>query len=285
MKKLLLVLMVSVVLVLSVACGEDENLPPADEIMANILENQQNMESYQFNVDMTADMAMIGEDLEGCTPGNMNMSGTMSGAADIVNYQMKVVMDFDVSVPDEDPISMEMEMYLVDDMMYMMMDMPMMPAQWIKSDVPEYDLDQMDIAGAQMDLLEMAYAKILGSEKVNGEDCYILKIIPDMDEMWDMVMEQSQVPIGEMPDFPIENLSDMFKDVSMKVWVTKNTFLVVKSEIDMSMEITGETMGMPEEEGGFTMDMNMSMLMYDHNQPVTIELPPEAEDAVYQSMY
>jgi hypothetical protein len=59
---------------------------------------------------------------------------------------------------------------------------------------------------------------------------------------------------------------------------------LTKAEIDMAMEFTPEDMGFPEEEGIMTMDIAMSFLGYDYNQPVSIVLPPEAEEAVEASM-
>jgi len=34
------------------------------------------------------------------------------------------------------------------------------------------------------------------------------------------------------------------------------------------------------DEGEMTIDLNMSWLVYDYNQPVSIVLPPGAEDAI-----
>jgi len=39
-------------------------------------------------------------------------------------------------------------------------------------------------------------------------------------------------------------------------------------------------MGFPGEEGVMTMDIVIDLLVYDYNQPVSIELPPEAEEAI-----
>jgi len=43
-------------------------------------------------------------------------------------------------------------------------------------------------------------------------------------------------------------------------------------------------MGFPEEEGVLRMDIAMSLLAYNYNQPVSIVLPPEAEEAIEVSM-
>ena len=54
----------------------------------------------------------------------------------------------------------------------------------------------------------------------------------------------------------------------------------MKAEIEMSLEFTPEAMGYPEEEGEGAIDLFMTMLIFNYNQPVSIELPPEAEDAI-----
>ena len=46
----------------------------------------------------------------------------------------------------------------------------------------------------------------------------------------------------------------------------------------MALDLTPEALGV--EEGQMTMDVTISMLAYNHNQPVTIVLPPEAEEAI-----
>jgi len=48
----------------------------------------------------------------------------------------------------------------------------------------------------------------------------------------------------------------------------------------MVMELTPEAMGFPEEEGEMTMNITMTLLAYDYNKPISIELPPEAEEAL-----
>ncbi len=58
--------------------------------------------------------------------------------------------------------------------------------------------------------------------------------------------------------------------------------MLVKTEMDLAMEMSSDAMGVPETDGEFAFDieMYMDMTIYDYNQPVSIELPPEAEDAV-----
>ena len=48
----------------------------------------------------------------------------------------------------------------------------------------------------------------------------------------------------------------------------------------MYLELTPGDMGSPEEEGSMTMDIAVDMQVFDYNLPVSVELPPEAEDAI-----
>ena len=48
----------------------------------------------------------------------------------------------------------------------------------------------------------------------------------------------------------------------------------------MAVESTPEVMDYLGEEGEITIDLTMSLLAYNYNQPVSIVLPPEAEEAI-----
>jgi len=80
-----------------------------------------------------------------------------------------------------------------------------------------------------------------------------------------------------MPDF-----EDMIKNLSIKIWVAKDTFFPMKAETIMKMVITAEDMGemAGEEEGEMTMDMETTVTYRNYNQPVSIVLPGEAQDAI-----
>ena len=72
----------------------------------------------------------------------------------------------------------------------------------------------------------------------------------------------------------------MYDNVSVTYYIAKDTHFLVSSSIDMYLELTPEDLGFPEEEGLMTMDITMDSLAFDYNQPVSIELPPEAEEAI-----
>jgi len=268
----ILTVSLALVMVLSLAACAKE--PSAQEIVDGVIESLDDIRTYQFDMDMTLNIAgeAEGEVFEG------TMAIDSSGASDFENRQMRMDVTINVAVPGEDEIEMAMEMYLIGDMMYTMMEIPEMGPMWMKSEMPEEYWEEMSQVEPQMELLEVAQVEVIGSERVGGIDCYVLEVSPDLEQLWQIVMQQAEM-VGVMPDVTEEFLQEIFRSFSVKQWVAKDTYFMTKAEIDMAVELTPEAMGFPEEEGILTMDIAMVLLAYDYNQPVSIELPPEAEEA------
>ena len=272
----ILTVSLALVMVLSLAACTKEGgeLPSSQEIVNGVIESLDDIRTYQFDMDMTMDVAgeAEGEVFEG------TMVIDSSGASDFENRQMRMDVTINVAVPGEDEIEMAMAMYLIGDMMYTMMEIPEMGPMWMKSEMPEEYWEEMRQVEPQIELLEVAQVEVIGSERVGGIDCYVLEVTPDLEQLWQIVMQQAEMA-GGMPDVAEEFLQEIFRSFSVKQWVAKDTYFMAKAEIDMAVELTPEAMGFPEEEGIMTMDIAMVLLAYDYNQPVSIELPPEAEEA------
>jgi len=261
-----------------VACvGE----PSAQEIVNSVFESPDDISTYQFDMDMTIDATgeAEGEAFE------MNMVMGFSGALDLENRQMRADITMNMAVTGEYEMGIEMEMYLIDDMVYMMTEVPEMGPMWMKQEVSEEDWEEMSegvkLTESQLELLESAEVIVLASETIEGIDCYVLQLTPDMEQLWQTVMEQAQVAGEEiLPEVDEASLGEIFRNFSVKQWIAKDTYLLIKAEIGVAMELTPEAMGYPEEEGEMTMDISMSLLVYDYNQPVSIVLPLEAEEAL-----
>ncbi len=270
-KKILTISLALAMVLPLAACTQESS---AQEIVDGVIESLQDMKTYQFDMDMTMDMVV---EAEGEAVEMTTVIGG-SGALDIENGQMMMDTTMSMAMPGFE-MEMGMEVYLIGDMMYMFMEIPGMEPMWVKSEMPEGTWEEMNQVEPQIELLEAAQVEVIGSERVGGIDCYVLEVTPDMEQLWQMVMQEAEVT-GEMPAFTEE----MFRSFSVKQWVAKDTYFLAKGEMDMTVELTPEAMGFPEEEGVMTMDITINLLCYDYNQPVSIELPPEAEEAIEVSM-
>ncbi len=152
---------------------------------------------------------------------------------------------------------------------------------------PEVPWEETTGLETYMELLETAQVKVIDSEKIRGVDCYVLQLIPNIVQLWQLLIEQTEVTEVEIPAFAEvlteAVLQEVFRSFSVKQWIVKDTYFLTKAEIDMAFELTPGVMGFPGEEGVMTMDLAVSLLAHSYNQPVSIVLPPEAKEAIETS--
>ena len=86
---------------------------------------------------------------------------------------------------------------------------------------------------------------------------------------------------GRLPPI-LEELvcEDVFSSYSVKQWIAKDDYFLMKVELDVAMESTPEIMDFLGGEGEMSIDITIVYLAYDFNESASIELPPEAENAV-----
>jgi hypothetical protein len=276
--KVLSVLLMLTIIAAGVSCGE--NTPfAAEQVVDNVLAAQTEAESFRFDMYMSVDMdgEFDGEVME------MSMSMDASGVVDQTNREMEMDMGMEMEATGEEAFAMQMLMYLVDNYVYTKMDIPGEESVWEKQGIPVDFWEIQDTIDQSLELLQFGEVKALGYEEVRGVNCYVLEITPDLDELWDTVMQQSwmgEAPV-EIPDLEdvITNLEDIIEEMSIKVWITEDTAFFTKAQMLITLLMTPETMGMMEGEGEVSMGMEMTIRAYDYNKPVSIQLPPGAENA------
>jgi hypothetical protein len=264
-------------IVLSISACNSDKLPSAEEIVAAIMESQERIETYQIDTDMVMIITVESED----ETIEMNVEMDYGGSIDIVNAEAKIVMDIKMTNPELGEIEMSETAYVIDGMMYIGTDFAGDSA-WIKAEMPADMLAEMDQVESLTALIETAEITILESEVVNGVDCYVVEVVPDADQLWEYISQQLLF-VGEeieMPDIAAELIRKMYDNISVTYYIAKDTHFIMSSSVVMHLELTPEDLGFPEEEGSMTMDITADMLAFDYNQPVSIELPPEAEDAI-----
>ena len=284
--------LIAIVAIVAVAmfagCVDEEEQLSTAEIKAMVLATAEEIDTYKFDMDTTQKTLISNEtdDME------MTTISTGSGAADNINKKMKMELTTTMELPEGAPqetMEMTMEMYFINNAMYMKMDLgiPEIPAQWTKMQMPEgYEesWESQNQVELQMELLNVSEVGLLEDEEVNGVDCYVLNITIDAEKYWEIVMKQKGM--SELMQNLQQNVSfdigEMMKGMSMKYWIAKDTKFPMKTEMQMEMVISSEDLNIPESEEEFTMTMDQrtTMVFYDYNEPVTIELPEEAESAI-----
>jgi len=163
------------------------------------------------------------------------------------------------------------EMYMIEDWMYMYAGgMPDTPDQWLKAQIPASEVEdvwrQQDITINQFELIqEFVEVQAIGEETIRGVDCYKYLIIPDMERLWQWVQGQNTGNLDLDGQAPL----DIFDEFEVIVWVSKDTYLLMKETMDV-------TFSMGDGTDQVVANMTASFIYYDINVPVELTLPDEA---------
>ncbi len=242
--------------------------PSVEEIIENVVDYLADITTLEFDMDLAVDIA--GE--ENGETVDASMVSKITGAVNVISRDGKVEMSVTIDSPGEATIEANMDMYFIDDTMYTLMEIPTLGniSMWVKSDIPPEMHGQMTQVEDQVDLLMLSEVKLIGTETVAGKVCYVLELVPDPDALWEFVSQKMGATGAPVPTLEEETIiRDIARNYSVKQWIAIDNFLLCKAEMDMEMEISDTTM-----------DITMTLVISDYNQPVAIELPPEAEDAI-----
>jgi outer membrane lipoprotein-sorting protein len=275
-----IVVAISLALTLSLAafgCGEGElTQEDLEQIVADAATANSEVNTVSFDMEMEMLMDVTAPD----GPSQMTMISNGTGTIDTVNQAMKIVMDMTMNIPELGQQDMDMEMYVTGGWMYMKINIPGLGEQWMKMPMTEDMWQSQSQFEQQVELLRTAREVTFhGSETVNGTACYVVEVVPDMGVLFEIISQQ-QMPGMEDMGMDGLNMGDWFKDFSIKLWVAKDGYLLRKAEEHLLMEITAADLGASQDNlERMTMDMNLTMNLYDYNEAVSIELPEGALQA------
>ncbi|HID44052.1 MAG TPA: hypothetical protein EYP30_09855 [Archaeoglobaceae archaeon] len=275
---LFLVLVIAAIFVSG--CSQEEL--SQEELKQMITETAEKVDTYKLDMNMEMKTVMSNE------TESIEMTTFISGNGAVDQENRKMMMKLTTSLSgleEKESFETEMEMYYIESEMYMKMDMgvPEFPARWMKMKMPEENWESQNQLDQQLELLNVSEIEILGSEEIDGIECYVLKITPDMEKLWEVITNRPGIneQMKELNDF---DLGDIVKETYVKYWITKDTKFPIKTLTRMKMELTPEIMSTSDANvSGFqpsmTMDSEIEIKYYDYNEPVEIELPEEARNA------
>lgn len=269
---------VAVVVISTAGCISTETISAA-QIKANALNSTEGVTSYSFF--MTGTMGTTITNSTGSYASDISL--TVNGAVDLSNEKLMMETDAeaDSTIP-EQQLEIKSTIYIIDDILYMQTD-ALGDTQWLKKNITNFEAtwqsyseflrSDMDM---QRQLLETSDVEKLNDEVVNGVNCYVLKIKPDIEKLYEILM--SQQGINNSGVTPIGNLSDIIKGWSIKQWFAKDTNLLMKAYNQMTFEYSFD---MGYTSVSFSYNIDMEILFSGYNSAVNIELPEEAEDATW----
>lgn len=251
-----------------------------EQMQAKLIKANSEVETYSAKINMDMDMNIVTDEESGSV--KMMMTGTLDvdQVKKELGMQAKMTMDMgDLAteeVPDMLSDGISMDMYLVDNVIY-----TQVMGMWIKMPAETEMWDQQNHIEHFIEYLETGSIERLDDQTMDGKEFYVVKLKPDFKKVIEYALKQ-QSQGGVDYNLDEMNIQDMIQDYTSTIWVNKKTFVIEKSEEELTMVMTPENMGAmgAEMEGSMTMDMKMSSELYNINGDVSIELPSAAKNAM-----
>jgi hypothetical protein len=213
-------------------------------------------------------------------PESMMLTGDGEGLLDIENQALFMKLNTRIEIPGEPDQDYLVETYFVGGYVYTSVPQAEGGEEWIKIAMPSGLWDRQNQLIQQAELLENSAAvKYLGEESIDGQECYVVELKPSTESL-KKLLSQIDVPMIDSQAGSSLDLPGLFKDLIIKQWINKESYLFIKTVEHMSMELEPQDIGVSE--GTFkklNIFADIEMKFYDYNQPVNIQLPAGAEKA------
>jgi hypothetical protein len=271
----------AILLCSSGALGQTNNTS-FDELMASalqslVVDSSAKLESYRFSMEMDQKI-----DLVNLSSGDTQKLYTRTfgfGLANMTDRALKLSMAaLTFAEGDEDNSSaMALEEYLINDTLYLKVD-----GNWTAMKMPGVAdaWSQQNTMSQQLKMFNQSRLSLIGSEMVEGVDCYKVRAEMDMSTMADQLAGEvtSLVPMQSM------NYSELFRNMGLDVyyWISKDTHLLKKTDVLEIFTVTPQSLGLNANESGdqeMRINSKVSMLFEGFNESVNINLPAEAKKA------
>jgi hypothetical protein len=233
--------------------------------------------TYKINMDLMRKTAF---DDKAASAG-MSMSANFT--FNVPQNQLMMSFNMTNTNPDSGEATLEAEIYVFTDYIYMKLNIPGLGIQWVKTPVNAELLDTFNtnMMKEELDGMELpASIEFIKYENIRGTDCYVLKYTPAESYFRDYA--EKNVIDGLKIDWDkVSNISDMFKDMSFTTWIGKDTKYIYKMEISGAVVVSSdfaELAGVSFKKA--TTDIEQTMEIYDINAAASIVLPAEAENAI-----
>ena len=297
-KTFLAILVLGLVLSFTLSgCGQPSSDPQAQQIAVRTISAMNAAKSYKLNAYMTENYTVVEKSNPLIT--TEPLQWTSQRQVDMLNQEMYLSMDNSGS-----GATYAFEKYLVDGWEYYAQSSPRigLTIPWIKTKLDQqYNMWSHEAqVTPQIELLKTAESiSMAGTENVDGNDAYVINVVPSAEAAADWVLSQEQYSgpsVGwfrTSPERSREIYIKAYKDGFVRLWIDKDNDLILKVSVSLLFDgVPGNilsldtglevTIGEDPTDVGFEhiiRDFNGRWEFSDYNKPVDIQLPEEALNA------
>jgi hypothetical protein len=258
--------------------GLSANSEEVNNIVSNILETNAAVDSYRVDISILQEFHLEKTEDYADMPDAMTLTSNGSGMLDVANGEMQMQLTTNIAMAGESTQGGTVETFIVDGYIYSKYPTPEGDTEWVKMAMPKGMWDKQNQLVQQAEILKTADSvEYLGDESIDGMECYVVEIYPS-DQTIEKLLSQIDMPVTSS-QLKTE-LSNIFKDLVIKEWISKDSYLISKTQQHAVIELEPKDIGLENNEfKKMVVSLDIEMKLYDYNMPLSIELPAGALDA------
>ena len=272
----------------------------AQAIVDKTISAMSSLNSYNLNTDMTEDYTVFEKTDPKRTTDIWEWKSQRT--VDVSNQEMYLSMNIH-ETPDLQPYIFQQ--YLVGGYSYYSQSSPIVGGltnPWMKTKMDELNnvmWPEYAQVNPQIELLKSSNnINLIGTEQINGTDCYIIQLNPSAEAATDWVLSQGGFPgpslgwwIATSPERAKQIDVKAYQHGSVKLWIGEDNNLIYKAEISINLDVEpGNVVRSDTGLGGEgePTDVGFDKILRDfsgvwefsnYNEPAQIQLPQEALNA------
>jgi len=279
MKRILLVLALAAVAAFA-GCIGNEPMPSGGEVKERMAEAIGDLESYRFEIDMGQTVEFRNFEGEGSLDGE-KISLRWVGAINLTDQSStEISTSKRATLAGNKTAEETVEVYFLNKTLYQKMG-----DEWIGllQPDPQYGIEKIDQLAHLMEMIERAEVVVEGSEKVEGRDLYKLRIVPDDDTAYGIMLGQISSIDPRIPlMIDMNALFERGAELDWTVWISKETGLPTESRISAVYSAGPGILRMPPESPDnleIRFETEEVRMFGGYNESIVVVLPEEARAA------
>jgi hypothetical protein len=307
MKKLSLVLLLIIAVALSGCVGNQEKQPSVGDIRASMMKAVGNVSSYSFTASQTQNETAneFGISASAANATLRTAYSEVAASVDLAGHRAEanLVTKTSIAGPGELPTvsSSNGTQYNIGNVTYTRMG----AENWTQllDPTPEGELwasGRYNAYKSRVETTNESQFEILGTEAVDGQDCYKLRLVMDNATRSETLYDAVNSAIFPFIANPNSTSIASNSSIEALVWVDKGSFLIRRYEYTMGVTAVPDIVGIFDVSSGQMMTFNQSIKQsikpveisensnsiehyYNFNQPMSITPPKEALNSLMVS--
>jgi hypothetical protein len=255
---------------LAPACSDKGPSVDADEIVAKAAAAQSSLETYRMDSHVSGKMLRDSSASKTSFIGFLDVSAAVDGAHRRMQLDMTMGMG---ESADSGGLKYYAQAFLIDNHLYTGISMTRDAFQWSRGDLAGDYWASAEMMQQQVALLQSAGRQLTGEESIDGIDCYVFDLTPDVAQtvaMWNLESFLGQG--ATVPDLREE----WVQSATVRQWIAKDTSRLTKSEVQVTLRLAAAELDATLGEGDLEITLAGEAFFHHYNEWVSTAVPPAA---------